>query len=246
MGPGVSLASFSDWADDVRQERPQTYNWHFVNIPLETPSYNAARDCRPDPERGDCIIAAVGRLRAQLTNPHAAGQANREALKYLVHFIADLHQPLHTIREDHGGNDRAVRFFAGPGSGSASAPKQDTNLHAFWDGGLIRHCARSWDAYVAHLQYDWLPGRDIDALSRGTVIEWAEEAHRAAKEIVTSVPPNADLGDQYVERALPVLDRQLTVAGLRLARVLNEAFGSSPHPYAATLPQETSAGWLCK
>jgi hypothetical protein len=128
IGPGVSLASISSWADDIRQDRPQTYNWHFVNIPLDALSYSAARDCRPDPERGDCIIAAVARLRAQLTNPHATAQAKREALKYLVHLIADLHQPLYTIREKRGGNDLAVRFFAGPRS--ASAPKEVTNLHA--------------------------------------------------------------------------------------------------------------------
>jgi hypothetical protein len=78
------------------------------------------------------------------------------------------------------------------------------------------------------------------------VIEWAEETHRAAREVMDSVPENAELGEQYVARSLPVLDRQLAIAGLRLARVLNEAFGPSSRPYPAILPQEPSAGWLCK
>lgn len=245
IGPGVSLAWISNWADDVRQERPQTYNWHFVNIPLNVPSYNPVRDCRQDPERGDCIIAAIARLRAQLTSPHTTTQGKREALKFLVHLIADLHQPLHTIREEHGGNDRAVRFFAGPGSASVPAPRVDTNLHAVWDGGLIRHCAPGWSSYIAHLQSEWMPGRDLNALSKGTVIEWAEETHRAAKRILESAPANANLGERYVVRALPVLDRQLVVAGLRLARVLNEAFGPGSRLYPATLPRVATLGWYC-
>jgi len=246
IGQGVSLASVSTWADDVRAGRPETSNWHFVAIPSDSLRYDAARDCKPNPEMGDCIIAALARLRAELTSPRTAPLAKREALKFLIHFVGDIHQPLHALLEDRGGNDRRVSFFVGPSSPSRPAIKEDTNLHAVWDSGLIRHCVRGWNAYVSHLQSDWLPKQDVTALAEGSVIDWAQEAHQAATDVVWTVPMDADLGEEYVTRAVPELDRQLAVAGLRLARVLNETFGSASRPYAAQLPQETPAGWSCK
>ncbi len=246
LGPGVSLSSISTWADDVRTTRPDTYNWHFVDIPLDIPIYDAARDCKLDPQKGDCVIAAVARLRADLASRKTTPKAKREALKYLVHFIGDLHQPLHTLLEEQGGNGRRVRFFKQPNSAFGPGPKEDTNLHTVWDSGLIRHCVWGWNAYVARLQNDWLPQQDINALASGTVIEWVHEAHKAAKDVAFTVPMNADLGEEYVTLALPVLDRQLAVAGLRLARVLNEAFGSASRPYQASVPREPSEGWYCK
>jgi nuclease S1 len=246
LGPGVSLASISTWADDVRTERPETFNWHFVDIPLNAAHYDAARDCRPDPERGHCVIAAVARFRAELSDARATLQTRREALKYLVHFIADLHQPLHTVLEDRGGNDLHVRFFVRPSTPNSPSPSEDTNLHSVWDGGLIRHCVYDWNAYVAHLENDWIPRQDISKLSQGTVVEWVEQSHRAAKEVAYTAPPNANLGEDYVARAVPVLDRQLAVAGLRLARVLNEVFGAGARVYPSTAPRESVARWYCK
>lgn len=245
LGEGVSLASVSTWADDVRTTRPETYNWHFVDIPLDVPIYDPARDCKPNKEKGDCVIAEVARLRAALTRRRLRPEARREALKYLVHFIGDLHQPLHTLLEETGANDRKVRFFKQPNSAHGPAPKEDTNLHAVWDSGLIRHCTWGWNAYAARLQKDWLPKHNINALTKGTVIEWVQEAHKAAKDVAFTVPMNADVDDDYVARVLPTLDRQLAVAGLRLARVLNEAFGSKPRPYRSAVAADRLEGWYC-
>jgi hypothetical protein len=245
LGPGVSLASVASWADDVRGNRPETYNWHFVDIPLAADRYDAARDCKPDAAKGDCIIAAVARLRREVATKRTPAQKRREALRFLVHFIGDLHQPLHTLLEEKGGNGVPVKFFRQPNSAFGAAPKENTNLHVVWDSGLIRHCVWSWNAYVDRLQYDWLPGKDLTALARGTPVQWAEEAHKAARDVAFTVAKGADLGDDYVARAVPVLDRQLAVAGLRLARVLNEAFGAGPRPYRASVRRDTSYGWYC-
>ena len=244
LGSGASLASISTWADDVRGPRDNTYNWHFVDLPLDATTYDEHRDCKLDPQKGDCVIAAVARLRAALASPGTKALARREALKFLVHFIGDLHQPLHTVLEERGGNGLKVKFFKQP-NGSTPAPKEDTNLHSVWDGGLIRHCVWGWNAYVARLQREWMPDKDIRALGKGTVIEWVQETHKAAKEVAYTVPMGADLGEDYVQKALPVLDRQLAVAGLRLARVLNEAFGSEARPYPATGPTDQTEGWYC-
>ena len=245
LGPGASLASISTWADDVRTHRPETYNWHFVDIPLDIPTYAPARDCKPEPHKGDCVVAEIARLRVALTRKRTKPAARREALKFLVHFVGDLHQPLHTLLEERGANDRKVKFFTQPNIAGRPTPKDDTNLHAVWDVGLIRHCVWGWNAYVARLESDWLPKHDIRALAQGTVIEWAQEAHKAAKDTAFTVPMNADLGDDYVARVLPTLDRQLAVAGVRLARVLNELFGSKPRPYRSSVPQDKPEGWQC-
>jgi hypothetical protein len=244
LGPGVSLASVSTWADDVRDERQDTYNWHFVDIPLASSTYEPAQDCRPDAAKGDCVVAAVARLRTALADEAAKPEERREALKFLVHFIGDLHQPMHTVLEGRGGNAVKVRFFTRPGSRRQAA----TNLHAVWDGGLIRHCVWGWDAYVDRLQDEWLPKQDAGALAEGTVVEWVEETHKAAREVYVE-PEGSEvraLGEDYVERAIPILDRQLAVAGLRLARVLNEALGSGARVYPPAILREEPVGWFCK
>jgi S1/P1 Nuclease len=245
LGHGVSLASISSWADDIRTTRPETCNWHFVDIPLDVASYDPTRDCKLEAKRGDCIVAAVRRLLADLTSKQTKPQAKREALKYIVHFIGDLHQPLHTLLEEHGANDHKVKFFKQPNQPPRPTPKEDTNLHAVWDTGLIRHCVWGWNAYVSRLEYTWLPRQNIMALAKGTVVEWVEEAHKAAKDVAFTVPMGADLDEDNVALVLPTLDRQLAVAGLRLARILNGTFGSQSRPYRTSMPRDISEGWYC-
>src|SRR5581483_11849536 len=102
LGRGHSLASVASWADDVRDIAPQTYNWHFVDIPIAADAYDPARDCAPGP-KGDCVIAELDRLSDQLQCGTDAEKL--DALKFAVHFVGDVHQPLHTVLEEKGGND---------------------------------------------------------------------------------------------------------------------------------------------
>jgi hypothetical protein len=71
LGRGHSLAAIASWADDIRDARPQTYNWHFVDIPLAVPTYDAKRDCKADAQKGDCIVLELGRVRDDLRWPRA-------------------------------------------------------------------------------------------------------------------------------------------------------------------------------
>ena len=104
LGPGRSLASAGSWADDVRDDRPETYNRHFVDLALAEDRYDAAKHCHAS-EQGDCIVAGLERLKTELM---ATDHLKRDALRYAVRFVGDIHQPLHTVGEGRGGNDIAV------------------------------------------------------------------------------------------------------------------------------------------
>ena len=113
------LADVSIWADEIRPQRPETAPWHFGDIPIHPPAgtpaaYDAARDC----PQGDCVVAAIERFAAVLRDNDAAPRRRLEALKWVVHLIADIHQPLHAADLTHGGQfPRSL-----PGCSKASGP----------------------------------------------------------------------------------------------------------------------------
>jgi hypothetical protein len=104
LGGDVSLASVASWADELALLRPNTANWHFVNIPYDAVSYDPARDCKDTP-RGDCVINAIARARSLLSDRMVSRRQRAEALMFLIHFVGDVHQPLHAAdRHDAGGS----------------------------------------------------------------------------------------------------------------------------------------------
>jgi hypothetical protein len=230
---GRSLASIASWADDYRASHPETANWHFVDIPLDVATYNAARDCKPDKDNGDCVISELMRVQKDLRC--ATGAAQVEALKFAVHFVGDIHQPLHTVKEMQGGNQIQVDVFM---RGLATSPTSTVahmpvNFHKAWDETLIQKTAWSWGAYVDRLENDWLktsqeaktedPASNHTPIDEKTLIAWAEEAHKAAQTVWYWRPAADVLDDRYLRDVLPIMDRQLGIAGLRLARFLNNA-----------------------
>lgn len=220
LGGELSLASLASWADDVREQRPETFNWHFVDIPLSRTNYDPAIDCKPVPGKGDCVIAAIERSRTTLADKTATREQRAEALKFLVHFIGDLHQPLHTVDDNHGENDLKVSFFTDP----LNKKREDTNLHSVWDSGLIRNRFFAWGGYVDSIEANWLPGKDLGKLAAGTPIEWALAAHQIAIDrACAGVAQNDALDQVYALRVRADLDQQLALGGLRLARLINEA-----------------------
>jgi hypothetical protein len=221
LGREVSLASVASWADDYRAQHRETSNWHFADIPYDQAAYDPARDCAKG-----CVVSALARFTAVLGDCGKPGAERTDALKFIVHFVGDIHQPLHAATrvkpdgsEDHGGNDVPVIFFG-----------QSTNLHALWDTGLIMHTVYAWGTYVTRLQTGWLDGRDLSALQGGTPIDWAQEAHRLAHDVAYDVPDGGTLGESYYAKALPVLDRQLALGGVRLARLLDDTLGGAACP----------------
>ena len=208
------LASISTWADDIRSGRPETAPWHYVDIPPASAGYDP-KDCPAD----NCVVAQINRFARILGDPQQPFAARSEALKFLVHFVGDLSQPMHAMADARGGNDIPVSAF-----GSAQCGDYPCNLHSVWDSALILHVgirehryARRLDGMIAadHLQ----AGSDDPAT-------WANESLQLAKQ--AWVQPQSDIDEAYYLRERPVVDRQLALAGLRLAQILNEELGGAP------------------
>ncbi|MGO4560089.1 S1/P1 nuclease [Mesorhizobium sp. 2RAF21] len=225
LGAGTSLASIGSWADDERARDRKTTRWHFVEIPSAATAYDATRDCISDPTLGDCIIAAIDRELALVSCATAPTEQRQRALKFLVHLIGDLHQPLHAIKDERGGNGIDVTITTQEGV-NGDLPF-NTNLHSAWDATLIDKTAWSWGSYVERLETGWLRTADVAAISAGTTADWANESHRIAVKLIASVPSNIVLDDAYRNENLPLIDQQLGTAGLRLAELLNKAFSTS-------------------
>jgi hypothetical protein len=205
---GQSLADASVWADNIKNYRHDADPLHYVNIPLPDTVYLPARHCG----RGRCIIAAIEHDRQVLADPAATRSDRAEALRFLIHFMGDLHQPLHVAdNHDRGGNERPVTLLG-----------HLTNLHKVWDGELIDSSGVSEEAYFAHLRR-LTDSLDVRALERGTVVDWAMEGHRISVKRVYRLPRNGRLGWDYIAANRPIIDRQIAAAGVRLAKVLNEA-----------------------
>jgi hypothetical protein len=217
---GQSLADASRWADDIRGQRRETGPFHYINLPLAAETYDSAY-C----PGGQCIIGAIERDRRILADPASSGTDRAEALRFLIHFAGDLHQPLHVSdNHDRGGNQTQVQFF---GKGS--------NLHQVWDGELIQAMWTDEQQYLDHLKQQ-MATLDLGAFERGTVVDWAMEGHRIATEDAYQIPHNRELGAAYVGKNLPLVDLAIIKAGVRLAKLLNDALaGYLPGPAAPSL-----------
>lgn len=210
LGPGVTLAEISTWADEVRSSRPNTGPWHYVNIPRDATACDVTRDCA----RG-CVVSAIEQSFRLLQDTSKDRTVREEALRWIVHFVADLHQPLHVVGEDRGGNDVRLLFRG-----------RQTNLHRLWDGDLIDAAHPNAVALYKQVQAV-LQTAPSQAWEKGGSADWALETHRVALEAVYLFPDTREVDDRYLEKALPVIHEQLAKAAVRLAGVLNQAMGQS-------------------
>ena len=211
LGPGVTLASISSWADQVRRARAESAPWHYIDIPINQPHLDMQRDC----PKGACVVAKIEDLEKVLTNAGTTPEQRKEALMFIVHFVGDMHQPLHcSDNKDKGGNDVKLDFFGKP-----------SNLHSVWDSGLLGRMGDE-DAMFITLNRDLTPQR-TKKWGRGTVEDWAEQTHKAGQKTTYGKLPKAQDGGQikvdakYEQIADPLIKHQLEKAGARLAMVLN-------------------------
>ncbi len=181
LQPGETLASISTYADEIRNSRPDTRRFHYVNIPLLASDYLPSRDCRSSDE-GDCIIAALERFRLELANVKETRERRAFALKFVVHLIGDLHQPLHCAdNDDRGGNDVKVTWF-GPS-------ERQQNLHGVWDYAIIERGGRKEADWFKILSGEITPEK-IALFQTGAVTAWALESLSAAKDHAYKMPLN--------------------------------------------------------
>lgn len=208
LGSGVSLASIANWADTVQAVRHETRPWHYVNIPLDAEAYDAARDC---PARA-CIVEALRRQQAILCDRSVSKAVRAEALRFIVHLIADIHQPLHAAErnDDLGGSRLPVTLLGEP-----------TNLHAVWDHGLLDSRGFDWGEHVHRIEDGGLAEIAAEPMGGSAFEEWANEAHHLAATSAYEGLGESSLGADYVVTRSKIVDRQLGRAGARLARLLN-------------------------
>src|ERR1700683_2608624 len=91
LGPGVTIQSIASWADEIRKKRGETGPWHYIDIPIDKPHLDIARDW----PKGNCVIAKIEASQKELHDPATIPVERKEALMFLVHFVGDMHQPLH-------------------------------------------------------------------------------------------------------------------------------------------------------
>lgn len=188
----------SVWADTITATRPVTRSWHYVNVPLSAEGYDRSRDCPQD----NCAVARleeyIGVLRSDAADEH-----RREALRFVIHLTADIHQPLHCAdNQDRGGNDFPL----------------------LWDGIRI-NLHQLWDHYV--MSNNITEVKEADAT--GDAVSWCNESHAIAQTVAYVGLPekNAAVSDDYKQKARAAAASQLAKAAARLARVLNESLKPS-------------------
>ena len=230
---GHTLADVANWADTIRSDQQQTYGWHFLNIPPGASGYDRDRDCpraagvaegsRSDRWR-DCAVDRILFWEQRLADVSLDRADRATALKFLVHFVGDLHQPFHTLGVGRGGNDVNVRVFGDANCAEAGQKPFPCNLHAVWDGWLIARRNLDDRAYVARLQ-KLIVDKRLGSQPAGTPATWAEQSWRLAKEAL--VTPGANIDEAYYQRNIAVIDVQIALAGVRLAAVLNRSLATN-------------------
>jgi len=217
------LAAISTWADEIRKQRPETAGWHFVDIPINASGFSEQRDCnRPEKKhrvvaQHNCVVDRIVLFEQILQNRNAAQEDRIEALKFLVHLVADVHQPMHAIGEARAGNDIHIIEF-----GRTQCGDRPCNLHFLWDTDLIEHTHRSEKKWVAHLE-NTISREHLQRRANGNPEDWTNESFHLAKRVWLNDGSSVD--DSYYTANIGALDNRLALAGLRLAALLNEALG---------------------
>jgi hypothetical protein len=213
-GPDVSLAEIANWADEIRPERPETAPWHYTNIPPEATDLDMRRDCPKE----DCITAQIRRLVGIVRLGMRTSEERFEALKFLVHLAGDLHQPLHAgYGSDRGGIDVPVVFRGQP-----------SDLHAFWDYASVSLLSDDKAAIAERLARSITPAQKKQ-WQQGGLRHWTWESHLLAARVVYAALPAGNpkqLDAEYARRASIVTEEQLTKAGIRLAKILDDVWAN--------------------
>jgi S1/P1 Nuclease len=255
----TGIASEATWADKFREKSNQgriaTENWHFVNTDFD--HANPEQACAHPPFNGpasggpaqDCVIDKVEQFRAELKSGQTSPQERFKALQFLLHFVGDIHQPLHVItrtdpdigHEDRGGN--CVGILRGN-------DRTPIRLHSYWDTNLVVAALGRDPNGAATSLMSLLTPVNRENWTGGNAATWASEGYTLAKSnvyggVVDHAPAQTDfvfrgedgkpdekcgpskvykIAPAYDTDAMGVVKEQLAKAGLRLAEVLKEAF----------------------
>ncbi len=228
--PECPLATLEDatvWPDCVRRTGWRwgyTNAWHYRTTPI-CEAYDPRANC----SGGNCVTAQITRNQRLLADESLPPAIRLEALAFMVHFVGDIHMPLHSgDKDDRGGNDRIAAYGIVPG----------LNLHRIWDGQLAERAITSPPQpmvrrYTAAERAQWGGGEPAD---------WGRESWQAARDVVYAsafdrdpcdealgeLPDETVLSQEDIELGIPVAQLRIKQAGLRMARLLDEAFAPGP------------------
>lgn len=206
---GHGLAYVSTFGDEIKSDPAyDKYGpWHYVNLEEGQKQYSPEA---ANPE-GD-LIFGIKKCIAVLEDENASKEKKQFHLKMLVHFMGDLHQPLHAGRgEDYGGNAIDVTWFG-----------DDSNLHRVWDSEMIDDYQMSYTELAANT--DELSKREAKEIASGSLLDWMYESKQLSNLVYASVEEDKDLGYRYMYIWFPVVHDQIQKGGIRLAEVLNDIF----------------------
>jgi hypothetical protein len=221
----------SNWADRYRTGHSQTSEWHFVDIELDHPDLTAA--CFGFPAAGpnasdgpahDCIVGKVTEFTRELANPATPAAERLLALKFLLHFLGDMHQPLHAADNHDKGGNCVLLSLGGP---------RLVNLHRYWDTVVVQGLGDDPQA-VAEMLARTITPENKAGWEKGDPKSWALEGFEIARTVgytlgskpgCTSDSSPLSLPPGYAEAARATAAVQLEKAGVRLAAVLNGALG---------------------
>ena len=215
LNNGPQLEHLATWPDRIKSDPNWDHakRWHYISINDDERFKTLQRDPKGD------ILYALARFEAELSDNALSKSQRRQALAFLVHFVADVHQPLHVgRRDDRGGNSIKVNWRG-----------KTFNLHQVWDSGLIADEKLSESAYVALIDRSSRAQQSVWQDSQ--YIDWATESKRLRDQIYDFSPNRADgrfgrptLGESYVLRSKVIVKQRLLKAGVRLAGRLNHIF----------------------
>ena len=206
---GHTFTYYSSWADNIRNfpEYRHTSTWHYANV---DEGYTYAT--MPKNPKGD-VLTAVTLIVEQLKSGKITPEEENVYLRMLIHFVGDMHCPMHAGRlSDLGGNQVIVKWFG-----------RDVKLHAVWDD-LIVESVRKWSYSEWQREIDNVSKQEREAMAAGTPLDWMNETVAICKKIYEDVPAGSELSWDYQNENFPLLELQLRKAGYRLARLLNEIY----------------------
>jgi S1/P1 Nuclease len=208
-----SLAQWANWPDFIKSDTTHAWDmaskWHYVNIQgnLSKDEFMSKLQSLP----GENLYTQIKAMAAQVKDKSLPQEKRQIALRFLIHFVGDLHQPLHVGREeDQGGNKISVTWF-----------DKQTNLHSVWDNSLVEFQQYSYTEYAGVL--DIASAEQVAAWQASSLEDWFYDSYTLANKVYASVPADGKLGYKYNYIFQQDLDRQLLKGGVRLAKVINEA-----------------------
>jgi hypothetical protein len=211
-----TLAEASTWPDEVRSqpEYKHTGPWHYINLPLGLSEAEFEKTVKGMTQEN--VYSALLQQEQILGSTTPTKEQKIEALKFIVHFIGDLHQPMHVSREeDKGGNTIQVNY-SGVG----------TNLHALWDSKLLDHLGLD-DQQLAE-KVDHVTADQITAWQNDPLIKWIWESYVISSKLYAEIDAmnGRSIDDSYYQAHIQIVQQRIEMAGVRLAGVLNRIFAS--------------------